>query len=870
MSLAMMAHLGYVPPQLIQIDPSLLAMSQCIDPAPSYAPPGPREKAKRKADARADDTAENKVKKPRKKPVRTPRPTSSRSTSGEAIEGFFPIGALAAANTLGRYTKLASKCSRHTKTPKSTSTVEIDLHRLTRLVKVLSAKCAARETALAAQQGRPPRPVPTIDDVPIAPLPVPSRRKLKKAAVETADEPRGDIAVDLQAYTDYFDRNAAQQQESVLDDAQALLSLADADPGTLTAGATTTRGSGTSFAVGDEAPGEGVGLEISAAAALAAAQAARQPLPFSQPTKSFGAGLSSRRPVLPRAATTSTVRRGAGGGSTLPTLQTLAALSVVDNGAPTPTSDIEAYRSLPPPPMGFTSSAGGIVPLATPPTDHAAEFDDDDPAFIPVVESADSTFGGSAAREHVQARMYYLPPPVSSADAFGTGPVLPASSAPGVANHQRSTSSTVTYFHPSVAAGLGGRARSAGGQEPSSNWQSDREARHRERFDRAALEARTATAITSTSSSAQGVSASSLAGHGFGIGRSHGPDEGDGGAHATATNDHNDPMLLGPLMEESQQDLPQLPLPPRRHSSWLLSPVLAHPPLPPLSLPIPPPPPLLQQRPQLSVDAAGAFARTARDVTLTKPLSGSTSGGGAGGDQGGNASAISNLFWRGLPSASTPLRSALASAEEAGLRPSGSRIRLWHEDSPPLSSGLHYPTAVDSDDERFEPRAAGTLSTSPIGRGFTSMSTMTMMMTATPTTDEWERFQPRCANQTERTDLTVVEEPELEEPPQAGPSREVRSAEENGSEPAGGTEVIDAAERTPSTAATANNAAAAAAEPRAASSTPSAVGDEAPLGRSEDNAGEEAAAGLAVASSVEAAAQGSGTPELTENKEGEN
>lgn len=46
----MMAHLGHIPPQLIQIDPSLLAVSQCIEPVPGYVPTGQPTKAKRKAE----------------------------------------------------------------------------------------------------------------------------------------------------------------------------------------------------------------------------------------------------------------------------------------------------------------------------------------------------------------------------------------------------------------------------------------------------------------------------------------------------------------------------------------------------------------------------------------------------------------------------------------------------------------------------------------------------------------------------------------------------------------------------------------------------------------------------------------------------
>lgn len=628
---------------------------------------------------------------------------------------------------------------------------------MTRLVKVLSEKCAHRETVLAAQQGRPPRPIPTLDDVPAAPYPPPSKgRQKKKTTKEDSHEPRVDIEVDSQAYADYFGPQATQH-ESVLDDAQALLLLADpvTTTATTTTTTTTTAGSGSPFAVDDQEPGEGVGLEISAAAALAAAQAARQPLPFSRALKSTSTCSTSQRPALPRAATTSAVR-GAGAGSMLPTLQTLPPLTA--GGAPNAdTAEVEAYRSaVPPPPMTFTPDALNVA-MATPP-DTSAEFD---PAFVPVVESAESAHAAAAIAtsgrdlwEHVPAPMYYLPLPVPSTDACGV-PV--SASAVAGATPSKQQPAAVTFFHPSLGPAAG-QGRTLLGPDPS-GWHTDREARHRERFDRAALEAQT-TAVSAASTPRAGggqVSPSESA-------------QADG-ADRAALDDDADPMLLGPLGESHPDLLPQrLPLPPRRRSSWLLSPILA-----PLSLPVPPP-----QRPQLSVDAAGAFAHSARDVTFTNPLSGSTSGGGHGGSASGNGSAISTLFWRGLPSAIAPLRSAiaplrsaLAGAEEAELRPFGSRIRLWHEDGIVDSPcGLLYPGAVDDhpdydgdddNDERFEPRAAR--ASSPLvarGLGFA---------------DEWARFQPRTANQTERADLTVVEESEPEEQPATRPEQVPQAAE---------------------------------------------------------------------------------------------
>lgn len=54
MSIAMMAHLGCVPPQVFQIDPSLLAISPYIELLPSItanatSPPPPKQRPKRKA-----------------------------------------------------------------------------------------------------------------------------------------------------------------------------------------------------------------------------------------------------------------------------------------------------------------------------------------------------------------------------------------------------------------------------------------------------------------------------------------------------------------------------------------------------------------------------------------------------------------------------------------------------------------------------------------------------------------------------------------------------------------------------------------------------------------------------------------------------
>jgi hypothetical protein len=145
MSIAMMAHLGYVPPQVFQIDPSLLAISPYVDPLPSItananSPPPPPKKLKRRAaegtylapssprtslkslrdpmlillaprhpprtnEGKRGDP--HKPKKPRKRPVRTPRPKSASPTNGDGTDALLPIGAFAAANTLGRHTKLA-------------------------------------------------------------------------------------------------------------------------------------------------------------------------------------------------------------------------------------------------------------------------------------------------------------------------------------------------------------------------------------------------------------------------------------------------------------------------------------------------------------------------------------------------------------------------------------------------------------------------------------------------------------------------------------------------------------------------------------------------------------------------------------------
>ncbi|KWU42879.1 hypothetical protein RHOSPDRAFT_35608 [Rhodotorula sp. JG-1b] len=768
MSIATMAHLGYAPPQVLQIDPSLLAISPYIDPLPSItanatSPPPPPKKLKRKA-AEGKERDPDKPKKPRKKPVRTPRPKSASPTNGDGAEALLPIGALAAANTLGRHTKLASKCSRHTRIPKPSSALEVEAHRLHRLVKILSARCATREAVLATQLGRAPRPVPTLADVPIPPPPpvqLPPLPKSSKRGKQQTDksqrggggggeqqQPRDDIVVDFQAYNDYCNRHSANQ-ESILEDAQALLSLA-ADP--------IKSGTGSPFFVDDNVdPGQaigggvGVGLEISAAAAVAAAQAARQPRPFSQFTTS--SATTAQRPPLPRSATMSALLHNGG----VPTPPYAAPTD--NNGAAVITAtQIEAYRSLAAQ-MGLDlNAAGGGSPDPYEGADQAF----DSSAFEPVMEST------VLPLPLPPAPLYYLPPPIPSAPA-------------ATAETTRSASaSTATFFYPTLGpsspssqlsdpnAIANAAAQQRRRQDPE--WLSEREARHRARFDRAAKEALTQQQQDEEPVSQRANASGGLfRSQGYGYGRAH---------------DHNkrddDPMLLAPIETTRNlqpQQPPSLPSLPARRSSWLLSPVLD-----PLSLSVPPSAcssssssmqqqQQQQQRPHLSIDAAGAFAQTFREAN---PLSGSGASGAGGGGGGG---AISALFWRGLPSAATPLRSAFAAtAGGGGTTPLGtSKIRFWQDvvvDSPDRENDDHDDD--DDNDERFEPRPAG---------GNAAADHSLMMMAASGggggVLDEWERFQPRAANQTERTaaDLTVVEE---REPEEQEPEEKEQEQEEGG------------------------------------------------------------------------------------------
>lgn len=920
----MMAHLGYVPPQVFQIDPSLLAISPYIDPLPSItanatSPPPPPKRLKRKAAegityayqylptfrtslaSHADLLPPSKIlprspegkgdtdkpKKPRKKPVRTPRPKSASPTNGDGTDALLPIGALAAANTLGRHTKLActysdfvenvcwpflfadrwcpqvktvvlakvrsgnlcdttwssrkarqthripraAKCSRHTRclsciargeecvwadgpptleqvlppsslqlylllpltqvsfdhenrTPKPSSALEVEAHRLHRLVKILSARCAAREALLATRLGRPPRAVPTLADIPIAPPPPvqlppppPKSSKREKQQADKSQRERGgggggeqpsrdDIVVDFQAYNDYCNRHSANQ-ESILEDAQALLSLA-VEP--------VKSGTGSPFFVDDNVdPGQGiqvgVGLEISAAAALAAAQAARQPLPFSQFMTSSSAA-TAQRPPLARSATTSALLHHNGG--VPPTTTTPYAAPTADDGTVITATQIEAYRSLAAQ-MGLdlNDAAGG----SPDPYDGGADQAFDSSAFGPVMESTVLP----------PPPLYYLPPPIPSATA---------TTAAASETRSASAASTATFFYPTLGAPSSSsqssdpNAAAPGRRRQDPEWLSEREARHRARFDRAANEALT---TMQEQEDEEPVSKNASGGlfrsQGYGYGRAY--------DHINNNNNNNDnrdddPMLLAPIetrhLPHQQPPSPPPPPPlPARRSSWLLSPILD-----PLSLPVPPSScsssSIMQQqqqqqqrRPHLSIDAAGAFAQTFREAN---PLSGSgnasggggVGGGGAGGGGGGGGGAISALFWRGLPSAATPLRSAFAAAgttttntadaeeEAAGLRPFGSsKIRLWQDiviDSP--ADLLQDDDDDDDNDERFEPRPAG-------GNTAAAEHSLMMMMSASGggggVLDEWERFQPRAANQTERTaaDWTVVEEREPEE-----------------------------------------------------------------------------------------------------------
>ncbi|TKA56615.1 hypothetical protein B0A53_01807 [Rhodotorula sp. CCFEE 5036] len=762
----MMAHLGYVPPQVFQIDPSLLAISPYVDPLPSItananSPPPPPKKLKRRA-AEGKRGDPHKPKKPRKRPVRTPRPKSASPTNGDGTDALLPIGAFAAANTLGRHTKLA--CT----TPKPSSALEIEAHRLHRLVKVLSARCATREALLATQLGRAPRPVPTLADVPI-PLPVqlPPLPKSSKRGKQQADkaqrggggggggeqqQPRDDIVVDFQAYNDYCNRHSANQ-ESILEDAQALLALA-ADP--------IESGTGSPLFVNDNGSGSGigVGLEISAAAALAAAQAARQPRPFSQfTTKS---AVPAKRPPLPRSATTSALHGG------VPTTQLAAPTdgsSSSSNAAVISATQIEAYRSLAAQ-MGLDlngNAAGGGSP---------------DP-----YDGADQAFDSSAFEPVMESAMLQLPPPPPPPPLYYLPPPLPSSAA-SAAETTRSTS-TATFFYPTLGSSSSSQTDSnaaapgpgLGRRRQDPEWLSEREARHRARFDRAANEALATQVQDEQSVLKKNGSRGLFQSQGHGYGRTHNNNAGD-----------DDPMLLAPI-ETTRTLPPQLPLPPRRRSSWLLSP----PPfLDSLSLPVPPSAcssssssmmmqQQQQQRPHLSIDAAGAFAQTFREA---HPLSGSGTGASASG-----GGAISALFWRGLPSAvvvPTPLRSTFATGGATPLFGPSSKNRLWQDvvvDSPDRDQD----DDDDEDDERFEPRPAG----GNAAAAAADHSLMTMVSSnggggggggGEGVLDEWERFQPRAANQTERTaaDLTVVEEPEPAEPEEAQEQEQEQEEERGG------------------------------------------------------------------------------------------
>lgn len=649
------------------------------------------------------------------------------------------------------------------RTPKPSSALEIEAHRLHRLVKILSARCATREALLATQLGRAPRPVPTLADVPI-PLPVqlPPLPKSSKRGKQQADksqrgggggggggeqqQPRDDIVVDFQAYNDYCNRHSANQ-ESILEDAQALLSLA-ADP--------VKSGTDSPFFVNDNGhptrqgsgSGIGVGLEISAAAALAAAQAARQPRPFSQfTTKS---AVPAKRPPLPRSATTSALHGG------VPTTQLAApndgSSSSSSNAAVISATQIEAYRSLAAQ-MGLDLyAAGGGSPDPDPYDGTDQAFDSS--AFEPVMESAMLQLPPPPP----PPPLYYLPPPVFS-------------SAASAAETTRSTS-TATFFYPTLGSSSSSQTDSNaaapgpgfGRRRQDPEWLSEREARHRARFDRAANEALATQVQDEQSVLKKNGSRGLFQSQGEGYGRTHNNNAGD-----------DDPMLLAPI-ETTRTLPPQLPLPPRRRSSWLLSP----PPfLDPLSLPVPPSAcssssssmqqqqQQQQQRPHLSIDAAGAFAQTFREAN---PLSGSGTGASASG-----GGAISALFWRGLPSAvvvPTPLRSTFATGGATPLFGPSSKNRLWQDvvvDSPDRDQD----DDDDEDDERFEPRPAGGLNAAAAAADHSLMTMVSLNGGGgggggggEGVLDEWERFQPRAANQTERTaaDLTVVEEPEPAEP----------------------------------------------------------------------------------------------------------
>ena len=565
--------------------------------------------------------------------------------------------------------------------------------------------------------------------------------------------------VDFQAYNDYCNRHSANQ-ESILEDAQALLSLA-ADP--------ITSGTGSPFFVDDNVdPGQaigggvGVGLEISAAAALAAAQAARQPLPFSQFTTS--SATTAQRPPLPRSATTSALLHN--GGVPKPPY----AAPTGNNGAAVITAtQIEAYRSLAAQ-MGLDlNAAGGGSPDPYDGADQAF----DSSAFEPVMEST------MLPLPLPPAPLYYLPPPVPSTSAAATAETTRSASA---------SASTATFFYPT----LGPSSSSSQSSDPNAianaaaqqrrrqdpEWLSEREARHRARFDRAAKEALTQQQQQDEEPVSQRANASGgllrSQGYGYGYGRAHDHDN---------NNRDDDPMFPAPIETTRNlppQQPPSLPSLPARRSSWLLSPVLD-----PLSLPVTPSAcsssssmqqqQQQQQRPHLSIDAAGAFAQTFREAS---PLSGSGASGVGGGVGGGGA--ISALFWRGLPSAATPLRSAFAAtAGGGGTTPLGtSKIRFWQDvvvDSPDRENDGDDD---DDDDERFEPRPAG-------GNAAADHSLLMMMAGSGGgggVLDEWERFQPRAANQTERTaaDLTVVQEREPEEQEPGEQESEEQEQEEGG------------------------------------------------------------------------------------------
>lgn len=433
---------------------------------------------------------------------------------------------------------------------------------------------------------------------------------------------------------------------------------------------------------------------------LAVAQAAEEPFPFALPVPPAVAPPSkapARRRKLPKARTTSAIPRAT------PAQPTRSGSDSLDRVLQTA---LEAYVSL--------NGDADLGELLAQNDDDAGPVDAltllDHSAFEPVAEGAQQFFP-TAGDAYSTLPFYQLPLPVpptayrvpgsaAMTQSSGFAPIGLSSSAP--LKSQREIASFLT------AGAAAFRQKDAPPQDCPQTDQNGR-AGLEERAETGALPA---SGELEEPDSAAGAASGSTA----------------IAASSPMRRDRGDPMLLAPIRTNSISTISTIP--PIRRSSWLMSPVAST---------------FAPSRPVLSVDAAGAFARLAHEGNFSFPGSGAASAGGG----------ISALFRRssmnlhnGSASTMTPLRSAV---DEAGLRPMGSSIRLWRQadyNDSRAGSPARVASPDDMLDERFEPRAeAGGAFAGP-ANAFEGLQ------------GDWAPFLPRLANEVERTDLTLVEEPE--------------------------------------------------------------------------------------------------------------